>query len=876
MHGGESHLVRQLVEAILTHNGAPHVASVLKESLEILSMHVRQAPRGLTSEAAVIQAIQQRLAAQGTGPSANPAVAAGLSLVSTLQVQQSFTSATRHGLLYLLLSCARLPGADRYQPFVWKRPATLGPRPAIGPLNPSSGGPGGSTEFLPVSRAVLEPASRAPMNGGGSTPMESTLVHDLIFVFQGVDGTSLFYDSLVQEFRMPEEMSARLPSHIVAMVNHLMQVGTRVRSIKAQLSHVPLGGSQIAQSIAHAMQQQMDEYLAMISVFETAIHKNSGVLIDFSRLRCQSFSQALVQHSLMTADSQAHLFSGNPVMSLRKLVAHTRQPFLKLRAMDTLLSKTRKQKGGKLLAQMYPYTQHGGRDMRKWLHLLFNKTAQPIVQMILAWVTDGDLEKGDPYQEFFVGRTNNSKPEDFWTKWYELRPDMLPPFITRQMAHTILSAGKAVRFVQECCHQSGYTIRHKVLSLVPAGDLDVVEMEAQSSLLSRVTDTALRCANASLTDLVLQTHRLKWHLLNIKKYLLLAKGDTVQLLMDNLINTLNGPRIDVHTHHLESVVESTLRTGTDNDAEHQVLKYLHAAVQLPRDVPVQEAVGWDVFALQYIPPTPLDVILTQQMMGSYTLLFQWLWRIKRMEASLAGTYLKHTTLSHYSVMGQRWKSQTGGPSHAKDAIAPAIKSITWQSALLRHQMAHFCNNLQYYLMFEVLEDHWKTLSDALDEAQSLDDIIQCHTQYLQDLVQGFLMTDTNADVKRKLSSIVEIVLRFCEEQDYLYSILSPYFNFDGDVLTDQESADDSHLQNSLSKAAATLEQTQQNYLDLLASLLENIDTTHQQSLSSQIAPSAPACGVDPQGSEFLCTLGLRLDFNEYYQTKLAVNIHGSP
>ena len=56
----------------------------------------------------------------------------------------------------------------------------------------------------------------------------------------------------------------------------------------------------------------------------------------------------------------------------------------------------------------------------------------------------------------------------------------------------------------------------------------------------------------------------------------------MQLLMDNLIDTLNGPRIDVHKHQLDSVVESTLRNiNSDDDPELRVCLVILVLLSVP-------------------------------------------------------------------------------------------------------------------------------------------------------------------------------------------------------------------------------------------------------------------------------------------------------
>ena len=46
-------------------------------------------------------------------------------------------------------------------------------------------------------------------------------------------------------------------------------------------------------------------------------------------------------------------------------------------------------------------------------------------------------------------------------------------------------------------------------------------------------------------------------------------------------------------------------------------------------------------------------------------------------------------------------------------------------------MMHFVCNVKSYLMFEVLEGSWKKLVSTIDAAQTLDEVITAHDNYLR-------------------------------------------------------------------------------------------------------------------------------------------------
>lgn len=75
----------------------------------------------------------------------------------------------------------------------------------------------------------------------------------------------------------------------------------------------------------------------------------------------------------------------------------------------------------------------------------------PLFDMIRRWVFEGVLE--DAACEFFVvpSTTSSGSRGDLWRHAYKLEPAKLPPFISAELAATILRAGKSINFLRDAC-----------------------------------------------------------------------------------------------------------------------------------------------------------------------------------------------------------------------------------------------------------------------------------------------------------------------------------------------------------------------------------------------------------------------------------------
>ena len=92
-------------------------------------------------------------------------------------------------------------------------------------------------------------------------------------------------------------------------------------------------------------------------------------------------------------------------------------------------------------------------------------------------------------------------------------------------------------------------------------------------------------------------------------------------------------------------------------------------------------------------------------------------------------------------------------------------------------MLHFVNNLQSYLMFEVLESGWKNLVQTMKEAKSLDEVVCSHNDYLDKILVKSLLGEAfplgEGDDIHKLGMQLRLVLavsyRFCKSHEEIFS-----------------------------------------------------------------------------------------------------------
>lgn len=158
-------------------------------------------------------------------------------------------------------------------------------------------------------------------------------------------------------------------------------------------------------------------------------------------------------------------------------------------------------------------------------------------------------------------------------------------------------------------------------------------------------------ASARLFELFFDRFRLLDHLRALKDFVMLGKGDFVEILMEQLGSvsrgppasardkadlrsarpSLNRPANTLYRHNLTSTLETAIRGSTQaTDALDNILGRLDARM-LDFE---QGQVGWDVFLLEYKVDAPISTVIDPSSLDGYRSMFKHLWEIKRVEYAL--------------------------------------------------------------------------------------------------------------------------------------------------------------------------------------------------------------------------------------------------
>ena len=418
-------------------------------------------------------------------------------------------------------------------------------------------------------------------------------------------------------------------------------------------------------------------------------------------------------------------------------------------------------KGGQLITLIHSFsTSYGDPFVSSFAERMLSYLTRPFYDMLRQWIYDGELS--DPYHEFFVieqDPDNDTRDLDprrvpassVWENKYKLDHELVPTIITEELAKKVFLIGKSLNFIRYGCGDSSWVENY-------SKDTSKELRYGVTANLETSIDEAYKTTMARLIHLMDSKFRLFDHLNALKKYLLLGQGDFVALLMESLASNLDRPAGSQYRHTLTGQLEHAIRGSNAQFDSPDVLRRLDARLlELSHG-----DIGWDVFTLEYKVDAPVDVVITSWASKQYLVVFNFLWRIKRVEFALGSTWRRLMTGARgilanvQDKLGQDWKM-------ARCCVA---------------EMTHFINQLQYYILFEVIEASWDQLQAAIAKPNcTLDDLIASHTKYLNSITHKGLLGASRSSLTgsredsflSQLHYLLKVMLAYKDAVDGLYS-----------------------------------------------------------------------------------------------------------
>jgi len=426
-------------------------------------------------------------------------------------------------------------------------------------------------------------------------------------------------------------------------------------------------------------------------------------------------------------------------------------PLAKMKLLAVIVKQCDRQlKGGSLLSTVYGYLHHGNKVLAATVRKLLTCMSRPIYSTLVRWLLDGTLE--DPYGEFFVASDPAVADEArLWFDKYSIRKSMIPKFLSLSWVKKILNTGKSINFLRCVCDDStsNITNREKVMHLLDqeCSAANLFEEVHDNKLLEAVQLCYTETSSLVL-DTLFKRYKLIEHFSAMRKYLLLGQGDLIRYLMELLDEELSAPATSLYPHNLAGILETAIRATNAQFEDQEILDRLDV-----RLLDVQPGdYGWDVFSLDYKVTGPISAVFGRRTLTRYLMLFNSLWRAKRMEWILSRLWTRQTSLYKIAL-----------------PMVPELQPILHSTNLLSSEMIHFVHQMAYYTAFEVMECSWAELIKHLKSAENLDEVIDAHEEFLNSVIRRALLGEGSRDLLTQIRAIYDRIVEFDAVQSRLYN-----------------------------------------------------------------------------------------------------------
>jgi len=176
-------------------------------------------------------------------------------------------------------------------------------------------------------------------------------------------------------------------------------------------------------------------------------------------------------------------------------------------------------------------------------------------------------------------------------------------------------------------------------------------------------------------------------------------------------------------------------------------------------------------------------------------------------------------------------------------------------------MVHFIYNIQYYIMFEVLEYSWQELVKDMKQSLDLDQLIAGHSKYLTYITDKLFLS--SEPLLKDLTNLLDVIIRFCRAQENLYTAVL-------EESSKQNQQSQSRYERDMQDKWIKEEEKEDKEFEVAAHYQLPQDLKSQMnSLSEEYVQSFKAFQalLAKQTDENLRFLTFRFDFNGFYERR---------
>lgn len=192
-----------------------------------------------------------------------------------------------------------------------------------------------------------------------------------------------------------------------------------------------------------------------------------------------------------------------------------------------------------------------------------------------------------------------------------------------------------------------------------------------------------------------------------------------------------------------------------------------------------------------------------------------------------------------------------------------LNPVLYRLHLYTSEMIHFVHQMQYYILFEVIECSWASFLEKVHQAKALDDILNAHNEFLETIKTGAFL-DVKSDSLGAMEEIYLGIMRLEVWQDKFFDVCFKEL--------DARNALASNIKASELKGEYGITAEKRFQRDEEQRVFEQYVADSQKSLEKigtdyEFAVRRFLLALNSNNDHNLQLFGIRLDFNEYYKKR---------
>lgn len=170
--------------------------------------------------------------------------------------------------------------------------------------------------------------------------------------------------------------------------------------------------------------------------------------------------------------------------------------------------------------------------------------------------------------------------------------------------------------------------------------------------------------------------------------------------------------------------------------------------------------GLECFAFRYDVKWPVSLVINHFAILEYQMLFRQLFYCKHVERQLCKYAQLYVCCFFYSFIIFVPHSRVWKDNNNAKKFAPESAELYRSAFTLRQRMMNAIQNLEYYMMIEVIDPAWHEFADKIGRVLNIDDVLLVHQNFLDECLYNCMLKDPN--LLRAVAQLCTICLSFCK------------------------------------------------------------------------------------------------------------------